>query len=87
MGDPIANLVREGFLLLAATGGPLIGGLLVVGLVLGILQATTQINDPAVGFLPRMAAALLGAWMMGGWLLDRCAAYLARAMNDMAQHL
>ena len=48
MGELPNGLMREGFTLLASTAGPFIGGLLLVGLVVGILQATTQINDPAV---------------------------------------
>jgi flagellar biosynthesis protein FliQ len=79
--DGVANVAKEGFLLLASVGGPLIGGLLVVGLVIGILQSTTQINDPAIGFLPRMAAALIGAWTLGGWVMERCARYLATSIG------
>jgi flagellar biosynthesis protein FliQ len=77
-------LMREGFTLLAATAGPFIGGLLLVGLVVGVLQTATQINDPAVGFLPRFGAALLGAWGLGHWVLERYAHYLADAMQRMS---
>jgi len=78
-----AALMREGFTLLASTAGPFIGALLLVGLVVGILQAATQINDPAVGFLPRLAVALLGAWGLGRWVLERYAHYFADALNRM----
>lgn len=81
-GDPGA-LLREGLLLLATTGGPLFAALLVSGLVLGVLQATTQINDTAVGFLPRIAVALGVGWALGGWMLERFAAYFARAVAAM----
>jgi flagellar biosynthesis protein FliQ len=77
-------LMREGFTLLAMTAGPFIAALLVVGLIMGILQATTQINDPAVGFLPRFAVALLGAWGLGHWVLERYAHYFADAMMRMS---
>ena len=76
-------LMREGFMVLATTAGPFIGGLLVVGLIMGVFQAATQINDPAVGFLPRLAVALLGAWALGRWVLEKYAHYLADAMNRM----
>ena len=79
-------LMREGFTLLASTAGPFIAGLLVVGLVVGIMQTATQINDPAVGFLPRFSAALLGAWALGHWVLERYAHYLADSMTRMGAH-
>ncbi|HEY2899402.1 MAG TPA: flagellar biosynthetic protein FliQ, partial [Polyangia bacterium] len=52
MSEVPEALMHEGMLLLASTAGPFVGGLLLVGLVVGILQSATQINDPAVGFLP-----------------------------------
>ena len=84
MTDLPTGLMREGFTLLASTAGPFIGGLLVVGLVVGVVQTATQINDPAVGFLPRFGAALLGAWALGHWVLERYAHFLADAMQRMA---
>jgi flagellar biosynthesis protein FliQ len=82
--DPVPSaLMREGFTLLASTAGPFIGGLLLVGLVVGVLQAATQINDPAVGFLPRLSVALLGAWGLGHWVLERYAHYFADALQRM----
>lgn len=86
MGDLPGTLTREGFLLLATTAGPVIGALLVVGLVVGVFQAATQINDPAVGFLPRFAAALLTVWIFGGWLVERYANFFTTSLNRMAQH-
>ena len=80
-------LLREGFAMLAMVGSPFMGALLAVGLVVGLLQAATQINDPAVGFLPRLVAALLVAWFAGGWAVERMAQFLAGAMQRMSQHM
>jgi len=84
--DLPSALLREGFALLATVGGPFVGALLVVGLVVGLLQAATQINDPAVGFLPRVMVAVLVAWFAGGWAVERMAQFLAGALQRMAQH-
>jgi len=86
MGDLPGALTREGFLLLATTCGPIIGALLLIGLVVGVFQAATQINDPAVGFLPRFGVALLGAWALGRWVLERYAHYFADALQRMGPH-
>jgi flagellar biosynthetic protein FliQ len=81
------SLVREGFAVLAAVGGPFLGALLAVGLVVGIIQAATQINDPAVGFLPRLATGLVVAFAAGGWAVERLAQYFTLALQRMSQHL
>jgi flagellar biosynthetic protein FliQ len=80
-------LMREGFTMMAIVGSPFMGALLAVGLVVGLLQAATQINDSAVGFLPRLIATLLVAWFAGGWALERMAQFLTGAMQRMSQHM
>ncbi|ABC81135.1 flagellar biosynthetic protein FliQ [Anaeromyxobacter dehalogenans] len=77
-------LLREALLLLAAVGGPVLGALLLVGLVVGVLQAATQVNDAAVGFLPRVAAAGAVIWLLGGWMMDRLSGFLAQCILRMA---
>ncbi len=80
-----AMLMREGMQLLAVVAAPLMGALLVVGLIVGILQAATQINDPAVGALPRLIAAGLAILFFGGWMITRFAAFFVSAAHRMAE--
>jgi flagellar biosynthesis protein FliQ len=77
-------LIREALILLASVGGPIFGALLAIGLTVGILQAATQINDQAVGFLPRAIAGGAVVWMLGGWIMERLAGFLAHAIQAMA---
>jgi flagellar biosynthetic protein FliQ len=84
--DLPAGLMREGFGVLVAVGGPFVIALLVVGMVVGLLQAATQINDPAVGFLPRLVTGLLVAYFSGHWVMERLSNYFAAALRSMAGH-
>ncbi|MBX7114009.1 MAG: flagellar biosynthetic protein FliQ [Myxococcaceae bacterium] len=79
-------LVHEALTLLAVVGGPLFLGLFVAGLLLGVLQAATQINDPSVGFLPRIGVAVGTCALLGGWMMERMASFLAHAMERMSGH-
>lgn len=85
--DLPASLMREGFSVLSAVGAPFVLSLLVVGLVVGLLQAATQINDPAVGFLPRLVTGLLVTYFAGHWAIERLANYLAAAFRGMSGHM
>lgn len=78
------TLVHEGFMVLAVTCGPFLLVLLVVGLVVGVLQAATQVNDPAVGFVPRALAGILVAWAFGPLLVDKLAMFLVHAATRMS---
>jgi flagellar biosynthesis protein FliQ len=50
---------------------------------MGILQAATQINDPAVGFVPRLCTALITMWLLGGWIMGRLAAFFVSSVAAM----
>jgi flagellar biosynthesis protein FliQ len=77
-------LLHEGFLVMASVGGPYMAALLIVGLAVGVFQAATQINDPAVGFLPRLIAGVGLAFVLGGWTLSRLAQFFSAALHQMA---
>jgi flagellar biosynthesis protein FliQ len=79
-----AALLHEGLMLLLVVGGPLFAVLLVVGVAFSILQAATQVNDAALGFLPRAIAAGVVCIAAGPWMMDRLAGYLAMAIERMA---
>ena len=82
--DVPGALIQDALLLLASVGGPIFLALLVTGLVLGILQAATQINDSAVSFLPRALAGVLVVWALGGWIMQRLASFLMHSVQLMA---
>jgi flagellar biosynthesis protein FliQ len=79
-----ASLLREGLVLVGIVGGPVFVVMVGVGLVMGILQAATQINDTAVGFLPRAVAAAACLWLAGGWMMERMSGFLAQSIVRMS---
>jgi flagellar biosynthesis protein FliQ len=83
-GEVPGALLREGLMLLLTVGGPVLGALLVVGLAVGILQAATQLNDPAVGFLPRGITAAAAVWLAGPWIMEKLSGFLGQALLRMA---
>jgi flagellar biosynthesis protein FliQ len=83
-GQEVGQLFREGMMLLAVVGGPLLGGLLVVGLIVGVLQSATQIQEPSVGAVPRIATVVLLAVFLGPWMVERLAKFLQMSMERMA---
>jgi flagellar biosynthesis protein FliQ len=52
----VAAVLREGFLLALLLVAPILVGALVAGILSGLLAAFTQIQDPAVSLVPRVAA-------------------------------
>ena len=64
----VAASLRETRGIVLMLGGPLLGAALVVGLVVALIQAVTQINEATLAFLPKVLVlggmlALLGPFM------------------------
>ena len=48
---------------------PLLGVALAVGLLVGIIQAATSINESTLSFIPKVTAMALTLALVGGWQL------------------
>jgi flagellar biosynthesis protein FliQ len=82
--DSLGSLTYESLRVLATVGAPLFGVVLGMGLLVGILQSATQINDSAVGFLPKICAALLTLSLLGPWMVQRLAQLFILALHHVA---
>jgi flagellar biosynthetic protein FliQ len=67
---------------LLLAGGPLIA-MLVVGLVVGMLQAATQINEMTLSFVPKLIAMALLLVLTGPWLLQTLVDYTHRLVTSI----
>lgn len=65
------NELRMGLELAVLVGGPLLLTVLVVGVVVGLVQAATQINEPTVAFIAKAVAMALALAAMGSFLLGQ----------------
>jgi flagellar biosynthesis protein FliQ len=83
VNDTAAGLFREGMTLLVSVGGPLMGALLVVGLITGVLQSATQIQEPAVGTVPRLATVIAVTIFLGPWMMERMARFFHMALERL----
>ncbi|HEX7499966.1 MAG TPA: flagellar biosynthetic protein FliQ [Polyangia bacterium] len=66
--DVVLRAVREGLILVLLVSAPALLAGLVVGLVVSVLQAATQIQDPAVAYVPKLVAVLLVLLVSGPFL-------------------
>jgi len=64
----LLQIVREGLYLALLVSLPVLAVSLGVGLVFGVLQAATQIQEQTLAFVPRLAAVLLAIALLGGWM-------------------
>ncbi|MDR0684897.1 MAG: flagellar biosynthesis protein FliQ [Spirochaetaceae bacterium] len=86
IGD-VVTLLRGGIFQVLILAAPLLITALVVGLVIAILQAATQIQEQTLTFVPKILAILLVLALLGGWMFTMLANYteeLFRMIPSMA---
>ena len=66
--DYILQVVREGLYLVLLVSAPAVFVSLVVGLIVSLLQATTQLQDHTLTFVPKLVAVLATLAIAGPWI-------------------
>lgn len=65
----VVDLGRQALWMVVLISGPLLGVSLAVGLVIGIVQAATSINEATLSFIPKLAALAITLALVGSWQL------------------
>lgn len=77
------DLFREALWLTAMIVGVLVVPSLLVGLVVAMFQAATQINEQTLSFLPRLMVILLTLIGLGPWLLRQLMEYTQTLIGNI----
>ena len=77
------DLFREALWLTAMIVGVLVVPSLLVGLVVAMFQAATQINEQTLSFLPRLMLILLTLIVLGPWLLRQLMEYTQTLIGNI----
>jgi flagellar biosynthetic protein FliQ len=64
--------------------GPLLAVSLVVGLIVSIVQAVTQVNEMTLTFVPKVIAIFGVLIVLGPWMLQMLLGYTANTFAQMA---
>lgn len=69
--EAILDVMQRGTWVAIECATPLLAVGAVVGLVMGLVQAATQISEPALTFVPKMLALAGSMLWFGSWILER----------------
>jgi flagellar biosynthetic protein FliQ len=74
---------QQGLHLLLMISAPLLITVLVVGLLVSVFQAATQIHEATLSFVPKLIAAVLVLSIAGPWMLTSIVDYLQRTLQSI----
>ncbi|MGE7661923.1 flagellar biosynthesis protein FliQ [Peribacillus sp. NPDC097197] len=73
--DYVIDVAEKGIYMVLIIAGPLMLIALVVGLLVSIFQATTQIQEQTLAFVPKIVAVLLALIFLAPWMLSHLLSY------------
>ena len=71
----------------AYIAGPLLGAALVVGLIVSIFQAITQINEATLTFIPKLVVIALVLVVGGPWMLDVLTHFTVELFENISMYV
>ena len=80
----ITTMLREGIWIVLKLVGPMLLLSMVVGILIAIFQAVTQIHEQTLAFIMKLSVVIIVLLVGGGWMMDTLLDYTRRVFALMA---
>ena len=80
----ITTMLRERIWIVLKLGGPMLLLSMVVGILIAIFQAVTQIHEQTLAFIMKLSVVIIVLLVGGGWMMDTLLDYTRRVFALMA---
>ena len=81
--DANIDQLQNMFWQIILTAGPLLTVALAIGLLIGIIQAATSINEMTLSFVPKLIVVLLVFGLLSGYMLNTLTSYFAHTFDQI----
>jgi flagellar biosynthesis protein FliQ len=83
--DTVVNLASQAMSLALKVAGPLLLVALVIGLLVSVFQAVTQIQEQSLSLIPKIAGVAVVIVVLGPWMLGQLVAYTTALFTSIPQ--
>ncbi|MEM7281258.1 MAG: flagellar biosynthesis protein FliQ [Pseudomonadota bacterium] len=81
--EMVLGIGQQALIVTALISAPLLLSALGVGLLVGMLQAATQINEMTLSFIPKLLVLVVAIWVAGPWMLQVLLSFTNRLIQDI----
>ncbi len=81
--ETVIGLGTKAIEVLMLVAAPMLLAALIIGLVISIFQAATQINEATLSFIPKLVGILLAMALLGPWMLTVLIEYTANIIASI----
>jgi flagellar biosynthetic protein FliQ len=85
--DIVLSLGRDAIYTTVMLSAPLLISALVVGLIVSIIQAVTQINEATLTFIPKMLAIIVVLIVMAPWMTQMLTSYTTELFTNLPNYV
>ncbi|MAE48396.1 MAG: flagellar biosynthetic protein FliQ [SAR116 cluster bacterium] len=82
--DSNVELLRIAFWQIILAAGPLLAVALAIGLLIGIIQAATSINEMTLSFVPKLVVVILTFGLLSSFMLAQLSDYFMFIFDQIA---
>ncbi len=82
--DVVIQLGQDALKTLAMVSAPMLLSTLIIGLIISIFQALTQINENTLTFVPKMIVIAVVLILAGPWMLDTLSIYTISLFENIS---
>lgn len=75
------DLMRSAFMTTIKASAPILIIAMVVGLIISILQATTQVQEQTLTFVPKIIAVLFSLILLGAFMMNTLIAFMNQSFD------
>ncbi|KIL47731.1 flagellar biosynthesis protein FliQ [Jeotgalibacillus campisalis] len=86
-GEMVISIAERGVYITLMISLPLMLVALVVGLLVSIFQATTQIQEQTLAFIPKIIAVMVALIFFGPWMLTQIVTYAADIFSNLTRYI
>jgi flagellar biosynthesis protein FliQ len=79
----VISIAEKAIMTTLLIAGPLLILALVIGLIVSIIQATTQIQEQTLAFIPKIVAVLAGLVLFGPWMLSQILSFTENILANL----
>ena len=83
--DLVLKLAQEAMKTTALVAAPILISTLVIGLIVSIFQALTQINESSLSFIPKMIVVGIVLVLAGPWMMDLMSNYTTQLFENITE--
>jgi flagellar biosynthetic protein FliQ len=81
--ETVLTVGRDALWLAVLLAGPLLLAALAVGLLIGVFQAATQIQEMTLSFIPKLLALVVALFVAGPWMISVVVSFSERLFMEI----